>query len=156
MTDTGSNSMPVLDLRPVSKSPRVHQGYLPPSRCLRNFVAWWGLCVIRVRPTELGPIKTKIWLNAGNVLHQLSRHDEKGSCPRTTQFSLRFYQDFLQSLSSAGQGHRVLEDGASGSSMRERQHQACGKPGGLYPTPGPHNSVCPGFFPELLERPHLA
>ena len=42
-TDSHSNLVPVLTLRPLSKSLRIHQGQLPPAVCLCAFVVGLGL-----------------------------------------------------------------------------------------------------------------
>ena len=41
--DTGSNSVPVLGLRSLSKCPKIYQVYLPITRDLQNFVVGPGL-----------------------------------------------------------------------------------------------------------------
>lgn len=54
-TDTGSSSVQVLGLRPLSQSPRRHPVQLLPAMCPQTFVLGQG--VIRVMPTELIRLK---------------------------------------------------------------------------------------------------
>ena len=147
--------MPVLCSRSLSKCPKV---YIP-SLAATSWVLAHLFCgagfqgVVKVMPAEfIRPKLTKVLLCEGRDPHQSGMWGGNGpSCRATNSVYHRFCRKPHLSRAVPWRVRRMSlvdlwwEGGAG---------HVWGKIGGLTPSPGPHNSVCPRFCRDLASRSH--
>lgn len=86
-----SYSVPMLGLKSLSKSLKVHQGQLPPSGFPLTFVEGWVSGIPHGEACRVkGPKQTKIWSFEGKVVHRNTNGTKIWPHSRATQLSFSF------------------------------------------------------------------